>query len=314
MKKRKKRILVFTFSLAVISLIIFINEAVLLKEKDEVFNISVITKGGKINSFSRLKGGIDGAKKEMGVNINFINLEGKYNKEEQIKVLREELNKDVDAILIQPIEYNYIKEEIDKSKKKTPIVVLETKVEDSKVINIPYDNYKIGYKLADEIMSRGHFKKNILVLIEDDVDYIQKRKEGFIESIKLTNNMVQFLQVKRKEEIERIFKENKGDIIVTFDMELLEEIAKIKEGLFKESKIEVYGVGTNYYIISALEKGIINGFSVQSEFNMGYLGVKAAVDLIKKNSFEDVVIASRMINCENMYYDYNQKILFPFLN
>ncbi|WP_317311920.1 substrate-binding domain-containing protein [Clostridium thermobutyricum] len=314
MKKRKKRILVFTFSLAVISLIIFINEAVLLKEKDEVFNISVITKGGKINSFSRLKGGIDGAKKEMGVNINFINLEGKYNKEEQIKVLREELNKDVDAILIQPIEYNYIKEEIDKSKKKTPIVVLETKVEDSKVINIPYDNYKIGYKLADEIMSRGHFKKNILVLIEDDVDYIQKRKEGFIESIKLTNNMVQFLKVKRKEEIERIFKENKGDIIVTFDMELLEEIAKIKEGLFKESKIEVYGVGTNDYIISALEKGIINGFSVQSEFNMGYLGVKAAVDLIKKNSFEDVVIDSRMINCENMYYDYNQKILFPFLN
>ncbi|ENZ00359.1 hypothetical protein HMPREF1092_02525 [Clostridium thermobutyricum] len=314
MKKRKKRILVFTFSLAVISLIIFINEAILLKEKDEVFYISVITKGGKINSFSRLKSGIDGAKKEMGVNINFINLEGKENKEEQIKVLREELNKEVDAILIQPIEYNYIKDEIDKSKKKTPIVVLETKVEDSKVINIPYDNYKIGYKLADEIMSRGHFKKNILVLIEDDVDYIQKRKEGFIESIKLTNNMVQFLQVKRKEEIERIFKENKSDIIVTFDMELLEDIAKIKEGLFKESKIEVYGVGTNDYIISALEKGIINGFSVQSEFNMGYLGVKAAVDLIKKNTFEDVIIDSRMINCENMYYDYNQKILFPFVN
>lgn len=314
MRRGRRRILIVTFSLVVISLIFFINETTLSSAKKEILNISVITKGGKRGNSLRIKSGIDRAKMEMDIDINFINLDEKNNREEQIKVLREELDKEVDAILIQPIEYKYIKEELSKDRKKIPIIILETEVEDSKVVNIPYNNYKIGYKIADEIMSRGHFRKKIVVLAEENIDYIEDRKKGFLDSIKLTNNKVEFINSCEKRDIEKVFRENKGDIIVSFDVDLLEQIAKVKESSFSESEIEVYGVGTNDYIISSLEKRIINGFSVQSEFNMGYLGVKAAVDLVQKNNFEEVIIDSKMINYENMYYNYNQKILFPFVN
>ncbi|WP_297631011.1 substrate-binding domain-containing protein [uncultured Clostridium sp.] len=319
---RRRRVLIIAFVLAVISVVFFINETIFVKEK-RALNISIITRGEKVGSFLRVKNGIDRIKEEKNIKINIINLSKKNNKEEQRNLLKEELDGDCDAILISPIEYEVIKEDIEKRKRNIPIIILETKIDElkeknSNIINIPYDNKKIGYKLGDEIMSRGHFNKNILVLLDENIDYIEERKEGFLESIKITDNNIEFIKKNKSKSwtsiIQSLFKDNRGDIIVSFDMELLEEIARIKEENFEDSKIEIYGVGTNDYIISALEKRIINGFSMQNEFNMGYLGVKAGIDLIEKKEFQNVVIDSKIINNENMYYDYNQKILFPFIN
>ncbi|MGL5417401.1 MAG: substrate-binding domain-containing protein [Clostridium sp.] len=313
MRIRRRGILVGLFLLVIISLIFFINEAIFKKEEIKSYKIAVITNGGEYNSFIRLENGIDRAKEEFNVDVEFINKGNRNNKEDQKEIVEKKLNEDLDAIIISPVEYNYIKNQIENREKKIPIIVIESTIkEGEKVINIPYDNRKIGYKLGDEIISRGHFNKEV-VIIKEENDYIKERIEGFIESIEMTRNKISFIKNDRKE-IEKILGSNKGKIIVSFDMETLEKIVRLKENLFSHSKSEIYGVGTNNYLIGALERGSVNGISVQSEFNMGYLGIKTATRLIEGRGIENVIIDSKVINYENMHYENNQRILFPFNN
>lgn len=64
----------------------------------------------------------------------------------------------------------------------------------------------------------------------------------------------------------------------------------------------------------ALENGIVDGFAVQMPFNMGYMGVKAAVDaytgtLRKTNIDTSFALATK----ENMREEEIQKLLYPFV-
>ncbi|MGL5649687.1 MAG: substrate-binding domain-containing protein [Clostridium sp.] len=312
MRIRRRGILVGLFLLVIISLIFFINEAIFKKEEVKSYKIVVITNGGEYNSFIRLENGIDRAKEEFNVDVEFINKGKRNNKEEQKEILEKKLNEDIDAIIISPVEYNYIKNQIENREKKIPIIVIESTIKEGKVTNIPYNNKKIGYKLGDEVISRGYFDKEI-VIIQEENDYVKERIEGFAQSIKMTRNKMSFIKNERKE-IEKVLGSNKEKIIVSFDIETLEKIVRLKENLFSYSKSEIYGVGTNNYLIGALERGSVNGISVQSEFNMGYLGIKTATKLIQGMDIENVIIDSKLINYENMHYENNQRILFPFNN
>ncbi len=52
---------------------------------------------------------------------------------------------------------------------------------------------------------------------------------------------------------------------------------------------------------------------MQKPFNMGYLGVEKAVQLLEGVQTErNIDSGSKLITQENMYTDENQKLLFPF--
>jgi len=64
-----------------------------------------------------------------------------------------------------------------------------------------------------------------------------------------------------------------------------------------------------------LANGVINGLVVQQPFNMGYTGVKRAVEVAKGKKLPDVeYIEFQYINKENMYEEENLKLIFPFLD
>ena len=91
----------------------------------------------------------------------------------------------------------------------------------------------------------------------------------------------------------------------------MEELAQIKKE--KKLEIELYGMGRTNKILSYLEEDIINSVAVQNEFNLGYLGVKIAVDKLNNKDTSSKTIDFSIINKSNMYWDDNQKILFPFI-
>ena len=52
---------------------------------------------------------------------------------------------------------------------------------------------------------------------------------------------------------------------------------------------------------------------VQNPFNMGYLGVKYALDVLNGDKVpKSVDTGSTVIDRENMYLPENQKLVFPF--
>ena len=99
-------------------------------------------------------------------------------------------------------------------------------------------------------------------------------------------------------------------MLVTFERDILEELAQIK----KENKLELelYGMGRTNKILSYLEEDIINSVAVQNEFNLGYLGVKIAVDKLNNKDTSGKTIDFSIINKSNMYRDNNRKNTISF--
>ncbi len=79
-------------------------------------------------------------------------------------------------------------------------------------------------------------------------------------------------------------------------------------------RVKLVGFDSSIYEIKLLEEGVMDATVVQRPFNMGYLGVKAAVQLLRGEKPQEVTgIDSLVITKETMYSQENQKILFPFV-
>lgn len=65
--------------------------------------------------------------------------------------------------------------------------------------------------------------------------------------------------------------------------------------------------------IQLLEEGVLNATIVQKPFNMGYLGVKSALELVTGEHAENTFIDSTVVTGDNMDSPEIQKLLFPFI-
>jgi ribose transport system substrate-binding protein len=110
---------------------------------------------------------------------------------------------------------------------------------------------------------------------------------------------------------------NDVDVVVAFNPEILESVAQAKKDLISLNKekidVGIYGTGSTSKIISLLEDKVINATAMQNEFNIGYLGVKTAMRVIKGEQVDNGAISSTVINTGNMYSEENQRLLFPLI-
>ena len=213
---------------------------------------------------------------------------------------------------------------IKSAKEKVPVVLIDSTIQGMK--QIPYvscDNYLLGKSLADEVIRSGNYRKNIAI-INSDTSYssIGDRYRGFEEVIKESKNKYELWDISGDtingtEYIPKMVKEKNIDILVALEPSTLEVLAQAKKELIlgyeEANNIEIYGVGSTSKIIALLEEHVINSIIVQNEFNVGYLCVQAAVDLIKGEKINNKNIDFSVISNINMYSDENQRLLFPFV-
>ncbi len=80
----------------------------------------------------------------------------------------------------------------------------------------------------------------------------------------------------------------------------------------KQDSIVLVGFDNSFEVMKFVERGIIRDTIVQKPFNMGYLSVKAAAELIaRKRTTREVNTGSVDVNRGNMFQPENQKLLFP---
>ena len=85
------------------------------------------------------------------------------------------------------------------------------------------------------------------------------------------------------------------------------------EQLGYEDKVSVIGFDNNIVSIKMLETEVVDALIVQNPFAIGYLGVKQAYYLSRKQGGEERIYTKTVvINKENMFEKGNQKIVFPF--
>lgn len=79
-------------------------------------------------------------------------------------------------------------------------------------------------------------------------------------------------------------------------------------------KIKIIGFDSNEEVVQLIEQGVIDATMVQRPFNMGYMGVKKAIEEAnsKRNVSEFVDTGYVLIEKDNIYEPENQKLIFPF--
>ena len=72
------------------------------------------------------------------------------------------------------------------------------------------------------------------------------------------------------------------------------------------------GFDNSQTVLGFVEAGVVRDTIVQRPFNMGYLSIKVALDLIRGKKVEPFIdTGSQVINRQNILLPENQKLLFP---
>lgn len=324
MRRKRKQISIILFVLLLLSFSLLLADALLNEKDKKMYNISVIVKGKNTESLAIMKKGIDQAALEMNAKISYTLSEEKTVMEQTALIEREIKNK-ADAIIIDPVDYEKMVEPIENAMKKVPVILIESTVKSEQVApSISCDNYKLGESLGQEMIQRGNTKQNI-VIVENNLECssIKERYDGFMSVMKGTENKFTAWKFTGEGQqnyyfqTKKLLEANDVDVLVIFDTAILEMVAQEKKDLknIKKEKTfaEIYGTGSTSKIISFIENKIIAAIGIQNEFNVGYLGVKTAVDKINKKDINKNTISSTIINKENLYSEENERLLFPFI-
>lgn len=325
MKKKRKEISIILFLLLLISFGLLLHDTRLSEKEKKTYNISIIARGKNSESLMIMKKGIDQAALEMNSNISIITLSEENKVLEQTKLIEQEITNKADAIIIDPVDYEKMIEPIENAMKKVPVILIGSTVNSQRILSsISCDNYKLGASLGKEMIEMGNKKENIIIVKNNlNCSSIKDRYDGFMSVMKETDNTFtewEFLEEEQQNyyfQAKKLLEDNGIDTIVIFDTGILEMVAQEKKDLRsinKEKKFaEIYGTGSTSKIISFIEDNVISATAIQNEYNIGYLGVKTAVDIINGKSIKNNNIFSTIITKENMYSEENQKLLFPFI-
>jgi ribose transport system substrate-binding protein len=80
----------------------------------------------------------------------------------------------------------------------------------------------------------------------------------------------------------------------------------------KQGTIALIGFDNSFPVLKYVERGVVRDTVVQKPFNMGYLGIKAARDLIRGKRLPRFINTGSVdISHDNMFRPENQKLLFP---
>lgn len=324
MKIRRKNIIIIAFFIITITLFVaIISYLIPDKNKKKVYKISYISASTKEKNFKFIREGISRAAKDMNAEVTMHKLLPGKEVENQISLLKKEVENNVDAILISPIDYEKLEKPIEEANEKLPIILINSKIDSNK--NLPYiscNNYGIGRNLAEEVLQRGNTRKRILIVKENiNSSNLNEMEDGFKDELKNSKNSLLELKLEENrdnyyDQILSFIKENNVDIIVSFNENIIEALAKLKKDLYKENEkynFELYGASKANEMVSYVEEEIIDGLAIENEFNIGYLGTEMAIKKITNEKIEEKEIRYTVINKRNMYLEENQKLIFPFI-
>lgn len=299
--------------------IIATTDLFLLKEEKEVYDISVIIDDSKSDAWTGFRSGMEQAAKELNGNVSFITLYDQNNLKQQMILLRREIDDGADAILISPSDSKGFEQELRQMDIEIPIIIVgETGEENIVSAYISSDNIGEGNMLGEEIVANGEEQDSILIIKNRmQCRNITERYEGLLEILNrgsVAYRVLDLQDINEREKLAKEFENEDLNIIVTLDEMTLEWVLDEREqlGFYKEGKI--YGFGYTNRILYYIEMGVVDSVIIQNTYNMGYLGIKDAIETIEKRgkkSTKVISIDSRLIRGDNMYERDNQTWLFP---
>lgn len=189
---------------------------------------------------------------------------------------------------------------------------------------IATDNLVLGRLMGEEMSARisaggkvgviGHIKDtdSSIGRVTGAVDALNERGNRVIEPVYCGNNAETGMRLAKN-----IIMENPDleGLIGTNEMSAL-GVAMAVESLGMQDRITIVSCDNSSKQITYIEQGVIDVTLAQRPFNMGYVSVQTAAELLRGKNADEIPtfidMGCKVITRENMFSMDNQKLLFPF--
>jgi ribose transport system substrate-binding protein len=268
-----------------------------------------------------VRDGVESASKDFDVDYTILGPMSETQINEQIEIIHNAIQFKPDAIVVAAADYDRLVPVAKEIKAAhIPLVTIDSFINgDLADTKIGTDNYDAGRKAGEALMSHLVIGSNVVIM-----SYVQ----GTSTAIDRETGVRDFLL--GKVNIQGTYFSN-GDQEIAYRETL--DILKTKPGikgivalndpttigvaralseLGRQKDIILIGFDNSTAVLGFVEAGVVRETIVQRPFNMGYLGIKVALDLIHGVKVEPFIdTGSKAINRQNMLLPENQKLLFP---
>jgi len=314
------------FIVALLILIVLIKFLPERHKYEKVVYVVVKSIDPEFEFWQTVKMGAETAARELDIDIVFTGPMEESDIAGQIEILEDIIPKRPMAIVLAPSDYKKlvpISEKIIKS--NITLVTIDSAIDTPLCKSLISTNNLEAARQAAEEMARliGYAGKVAIMSYVKGVSTAIERERGFREALS------KYPQIQLVDET--WFSEGREDIAYDQTLDMLSKhpdvsgifganektvigIARAIEDLGLSGKIKLVGFDGDQEEVMFIEKGVIDAVMVQRPFNMGYLGVREAVEIsLGKKRPEYIDTGVVLIRRDNLYTPENQKLLFPFV-
>ena len=263
------------------------------------------------------------AAKEEEIPFEYVGPLEEKDVDKQVEIMNSKIEEGADIILLAAADKERLALSVENAKKKgITLVSVDSSVVGQTEI-VATDNVAAAQELTHYLLESINNEGEVIMLnFVQGASTANEREQGYDLVMAGQDKVNQLPTVYTEGTTESAYKKAKEIIkqypnlkgIVGANQYMTEGICLAIEELGLSKKIKVVGFDSSNVIIEALEKGIIEAILVQKPFNMGYLGVKVAVDLFDGKKVEqDTDTGYKLITADTLYDTENQKLLYPII-
>jgi len=314
------------FSAAVLTFIISILNKSTISYKNIRITLVLKTVDPNIYFWQVVKAGAETAKDEYGISLNFIGPAYENDIDDQVREVENLASQNPSIVILASCDYNRLVPAVEKlHSKKIPVLTLDSGI-NSQIPEsfIATDNIKAGKKAGKKIMDLLYPGDAIAI-----ISYVRSTSTA-LERERGVRDVIESVGKIRIDTV--YYTDNFTDKATEFTMELIKRkpylkgivslneptttgVARALKRMNNNNHVKLVGFDSSIEEIEFLEEGIIQALVVQKPFNMGYLGIKTAIDYLKgKKVNKSIDTDSSLITLDNLYDEENQKLLFPLIN
>lgn len=266
--------------------------------------------------------GINEASREFGLEVHISGPRYEREINRQIRILEQVIEQQPPLIILAANDYRRLAEPLERAAELgVPVITFDSGVDSAVPVSfIATDNVEAGKKAGAEMkrLIADNPRKEIAIVshIRETATAIE-REAGVRQALEGENIIGTWFcdvdeDIAYEITLELLNNPDLGGIVA------LNEVAAlgVARGIdARNAKERVYAVGFDNAIreLFYLEQGVLKATVVQRPYNMGYLSVKTAADLLRGKEVEKFIdTGSILITVENMFRREYQELLFPF--
>ncbi|MGC5324356.1 substrate-binding domain-containing protein [Brevibacillus sp. SYSU BS000544] len=321
----KKTLILLSLFLLVISITLLpsCSEEIDVSDRTKKQNVALIVKMKHGDYWRTVKMGAEAAAKEFDVNLKFYAADYEEDVLAQINFVSQSLREETDALVLSASDYKALSGITDKAASlNIPVITIDSEVMSSGVKSfIGTDNYEAGKQAAQQLIQlTGEQSKIALMGTMIGARNLEQREKGFLDEVAKHPGVILvakeycFSNQNLASDLTKKIVANNEQLDGIFALTGLASngVANTIEELGLNGKVKIVAFDNTPEVMEHVQEGGVQATIVQNPYNMGYLGVKYAVEAMHGETVPNRIDThTQVITQENMFSPENQQLLFP---